>query len=282
MTLDDGEKPPKPVWPVFLVFVLLLVGSQLIGGVLIGVVLVAKHGAKAMSDPQRAQALLNAFDANTLAAGIFGSVTTLVVVSIASFREPGKTYAERLSFVPVDPKLTVLAVLVGLGCSELAALALDQAQLYEGSNLEQLVDVFHSAGFGEFLVLTAAAGLAGVAEELVFRGQFQPRLRQRWGKTPAIVVTALLFGVMHMDPTHSLFAFIFGLYLGWIFEATGSLLTPIAVHVVNNLFASLGPRYLSEDTQGLAVAVVLTVGIGAALLLRKELSRVATDSAVTQ
>ena len=81
--------------------------------------------------------------------------------------------------------------------------------------------------------------LAGTAEELFFRGFMQTRLSQRWSSRTAVLVTALFFGLMHMDPVHSPLALCLGIWLGFVCERSGSLWPALLAHVVNNTVATL-------------------------------------------
>ncbi len=87
----------------------------------------------------------------------------------------------------------------------------------------------------------AAGVLSGVSEEIFFRGVLQPVL--------GLVATSLLFGAVHPPLVRSLwpwtiFATTTGFLLGWLFEATGALLAPIACHAVVNMvnLSRLGSR----------------------------------------
>lgn len=92
--------------------------------------------------------------------------------------------------------------------------------------------------FGAVLVFGL---VAGVTEEIFFRGFMLTRLREHWGGPRAIVVTAACFGVLHVDPNgiHMVVAFAMGLYLGFVVERTGSTLPAIVCHVVNNVVSTL-------------------------------------------
>jgi uncharacterized protein len=89
------------------------------------------------------------------------------------------------------------------------------------------------------VAVIAIGGLAGLAEELFFRGYIQVRLRARFGGRWGVVITALLFGLLHFDPLHSALAGLLGLYLGWIAELADSIWPAVAAHVANNVLAVL-------------------------------------------
>ncbi|MFD1466970.1 CPBP family intramembrane glutamic endopeptidase [Hymenobacter caeli] len=82
--------------------------------------------------------------------------------------------------------------------------------------------------------LVAVAVAAPVLEEALFRGvilQGLLRTRRPW---VAIGQSALLFGLVHFNPAQSVFAFLLGLLLGWLYYRTQSLGVCMAVHALNN------------------------------------------------
>ena len=85
------------------------------------------------------------------------------------------------------------------------------------------------------LGVLAIALLSPVAEELCFRGAIVGGMLRR-GHRPltAVLVSSLLFGLIHFNPAQVPFAFAMGLVFGVLYVRTGSLLLPLLVHVVNN------------------------------------------------
>lgn len=90
------------------------------------------------------------------------------------------------------------------------------------------------------VVILLTTPFQAIGEEYAFRGY----LMQAFGsiaKSPvfAIVVTSLLFALMHGSQNIPLFAdrFIFGLMAGYVVWRTGGLEAGIALHIVNNLVA---------------------------------------------
>lgn len=60
-----------------------------------------------------------------------------------------------------------------------------------------------------------------LAEELLYRGVVERRLSLLCGSAPAIVLSAVIFGVMHWNVVQFLYAGILGLLLAWLLERTG-------------------------------------------------------------
>ena len=85
------------------------------------------------------------------------------------------------------------------------------------------------------LGILSIAIVAPIFEEILFRGAIQGHLL-RSGVRPqyAILLSALVFGIIHGNPAQIPFAFVLGLLLGWLYYITGSLLPGILLHFINN------------------------------------------------
>lgn len=85
-----------------------------------------------------------------------------------------------------------------------------------------------------FLFIFAAGLVAGISEEVAFRGYFQQIFEHRYGAHGGVLMAAALFALMHLDPWHLLALFAIGVYLGYLFHWTGNLWVPSAAHFANN------------------------------------------------
>jgi membrane protease YdiL (CAAX protease family) len=72
------------------------------------------------------------------------------------------------------------------------------------------------------------------AEELFFRGVLYRWLRKHWSMWPSIILSALIFGAIHLDIAVGLTAFILGMVLAWIYERSQNLWAPFLIHALNN------------------------------------------------
>lgn len=86
-----------------------------------------------------------------------------------------------------------------------------------------------------------------VMEELLFRGFLQTWLKQKWGRTKAIVLTSLTFAAFHFSTTQGLnnielllSLFVLSCFLGFLYERQESLLASIALHATFNAVSILG------------------------------------------
>ncbi|MCA8829786.1 CPBP family intramembrane glutamic endopeptidase [Hymenobacter pini] len=81
--------------------------------------------------------------------------------------------------------------------------------------------------------------VAPVLEELLLRGVVLQGLLRNFPNRPWIAIgqSALIFGIMHMNPPQSLATFGLGLLMGWLYYRTRSLWLCMGAHFVNNFFA---------------------------------------------
>ncbi len=97
----------------------------------------------------------------------------------------------------------------------------------------------------------ATITLAGpVMEEIVFRRIIIDDCLNRTGKAwVAILISAALFGIVHMNPIQVLFAFPTGILFGWLYIRTRSILPGLIGHIVNNTEAVIEMR-CTDSTDG--------------------------------
>ena len=87
----------------------------------------------------------------------------------------------------------------------------------------------------QIAVAFAAVVLVGpLAEELVFRGLVHRVFSRTWGPWPAIVASALVFGLIHREPWYLFGLVAVGLMLAFVWEATRSLTACWVAHAVHN------------------------------------------------
>ncbi len=271
----DPLPPPSPplrrprVWPVFATYVAVVVGLPL-----------AELGAvavwTAMDETRRGRAIDLAASPDLLVLSVLISSTTLIAVSLLGGRLAPERARARLRTGPAHaPWSRIVVAVVGF-------LALSQAfdSLFallgwsERGTLGMLHRAIAQMSAGLLVLMLLVAGLlAGTGEELFFRGFMQTRLAACWRPWAAITVTAAAFALLHFDPVQSAFAFVVGVFLGWITELTGSIRPAVWAHVLNNSVSVLQPGFLPRPASswieiGL-LALCLSVMAGSVVVLRR-------------
>lgn len=128
-----------------------------------------------------------------------------------------------------------------------------------------------------FSMFVYAAFVGPCAEEFVFRGVVIQSLK-KYGKMFVIVLSSVLFGVMHGNLPQSMFAFSVGLVLAYT-AVEYSLLWSVVLHIANNfVFAELMTRAgeLLGETAGMILSGVVVLGffVAAIVILWQNRSRI--------
>jgi len=89
------------------------------------------------------------------------------------------------------------------------------------------------------MIAVIGTTLAPVCEEIVFRGFLQPLLVRSLGVAPGILLTALAFGLMHLQEygyswRHGLLIALAGAAFGWMRQRTGSTKAAALMHATYN------------------------------------------------
>lgn len=112
----------------------------------------------------------------------------------------------------------------------------------------------------QFIVICLVPGFC---EEFLFRGAILTNLLP-FGRSNAILMSALLFSLMHQNPSQFFYAFVAGIVLGVLYERTGSIWPGTVLHICNN-FVSVGeailPYGLANDFRALFANTVVETAI---------------------
>lgn len=179
----------------------------------------------------------------------FGAILTLgVLLAKAPLREV-------FPMQPVRPALALPLILSVLG----AAIVLSEADNWMHSVLpmpQWLAKLFtdlitaKNSFWGTLFTLSV---VAPVTEELFFRGLVMRGFLSRYSVCTSVLVSSILFGIIHLNPWQLTSATMMGLLFGWWFVRTRSLLPCLAGHALINstvLFARFLPVRISGFNAG--------------------------------
>ncbi len=115
----------------------------------------------------------------------------------------------------------------------------------------------------EIVLLYITSSLApAFAEEVLFRGVVYTNLRP-YGKSIAVLGSAVLFGLMHMSTEQFLYTTAAGIMLAVLYEMTGSVWSGVLIHMCNNLYsvlqAVIAIRFPSA--KGVAISYIIQAAI---------------------
>lgn len=129
-------------------------------------------------------------------------------------------------------------------------LILVQAMVYgaSGGNLspQEVVEFLQRAEAprDRLAVVVMAVVVAPVAEEVIFRGYLYPVFKKSLGPAVSLVLTSVLFAVLHGHAPSIPALTMLAVCLGLAYEQTGSLLVPMTMHAVFNAVSVAGILFL--------------------------------------
>lgn len=159
---------------------------------------------------------------------------------------------------------------------------LKKAESLEKIYNEQVALMSNLKSWSEFIIAVFIIALfPALFEEMFFRGALQSTL-QRWWKSPvaAILVSSIIFSLIHLSIYLFLSRVLLGIGLGWIFYKSRNIWVGTAVHFLNNTFALIQIFALSKadkkidvskldaDLPWWAIAVSFVFLIGSAYLFK--------------
>jgi uncharacterized protein len=125
----------------------------------------------------------------------------------------------------------------------LLATALVRVVMYLGVDSVSYTDSFLEEGYSFIWPIVVICVEPAIFEELAFRGAIQSSLRQVLSPWEAILVSAMMFGILHLSLPSMPHLVTIGVVLGWLREKTGSLYPGMVMHFCHNLLVVLSERW---------------------------------------
>ncbi len=99
-----------------------------------------------------------------------------------------------------------------------------------------LLEIFGNIFAGDDVWTTAIllTVIAPITEELLFRGVIFDGFIRNYSVEVTFLVSAFLFGAIHLNPWQFISAFIIGIYMAWIIYKTDSIFQSIIIHAIFN------------------------------------------------
>ena len=115
-----------------------------------------------------------------------------------------------------------------------------------------------------------------IFEEVMFRGYIMRALEKSWGIWAAIIVSSVMFGAYHLQPSNLLPLSFIGFILAYVTYISDSLIPAMILHFINNgsqvVYGSMNPEFLEAAADPSEMAfpwfmIVLSVIVTTGLLL---------------
>jgi membrane protease YdiL (CAAX protease family) len=206
--------PSQPSLPSVLWLYFLLLGTSVIG------ILVRHFG-----DASESQAMVLIVSADTV----------LVALWLLG------TYAALWPILARTAAMGWYAVAAGLACGTAVIAALAVRFLVQSLQIPEIhiSEPLLKAGWGWGGVIAMVCLQPAVVEEIAFRGVVLTGLQNILSRRDAVIVSALMFAILHLSVLSLPHLFLIGLALGWLRIRTGSLYPGMAMHFTHNLLVVL-------------------------------------------
>jgi membrane protease YdiL (CAAX protease family) len=215
---------------------------------------------------------LNSFFQTELGDNIASTIINIICLVLPFWLlKSKKSYYEPPTVMPLKTFSAVKYLFLGFGTFYVANFAssfLENVCNSIGIRLSQPDFSLPASPVAAFVFFIRMTLVAGIFEELLFRGAVLGNLR-RFGDKTAILVSAFLFAIFHGNLIQAPFAFVLGLYLGYVACKTGNIVYPIFIHATNNGIAAILTFFselLSEQVYFFVGAAYAVISIGLLLL----------------
>ncbi|MCR4657988.1 MAG: CPBP family intramembrane metalloprotease [Lachnospiraceae bacterium] len=178
-------------------------------------------------------------------------ITASLILSQGSLILPALIFiaAERLDIKEWAPFKKIrwstfgLTILFTLCISPFVTLINLLSQLFTTNFVAELAEELFSEP--PLLMMVMIGVIGPFCEEFTFRGVIFHGLRKSGRVLAAIIVSALFFGLMHMNLNQFCYAFFLGIAFALLTEATGSLIPPITMHLCINS-SNIGMEFIAD------------------------------------
>ena len=175
------------------------------------------------------------------------SILAFTLPFIAVFKLFKFRISDLVSFEIPKGKNSGFLILLGISFCSFANIAASMAEsLFDRAGISYEVDFGDNPKgiFGFLLSLISTVIVPALVEEFACRGIVLGALK-KYGEGFAIIVSSVMFGLMHSNFEQIPFAFLVGIVLGFITVKSGSIWLAVLVHGFNNFISVLYTYILS-------------------------------------
>lgn len=195
------------------------------------------------------------FPSSAMATIVMQFIIFLPLLFFYFYRYP-VSVKETLSLRPIRLLDLLLCLGVTLCAMPLVSMIVLVTSVFQTNLAEASLETMMGSNF--YLVLFLTAIQPAVFEELVFRG-VAFRAYGHLGQKKAVLISALLFALLHMNLQQALYAFVLGVLFAFFVGRTGSILASMVPHFFINA-SNWAAMYLSSAQPTETAAVEYTFG----------------------
>jgi len=177
----------------------------------------------------------------------------------------------------IDPGQIIAVVIIALGMLGFVTLYIivaDKIAAYLESMKDAMeeyresVDRFSDTpqivvpAWDSILYVIALCFVVPVSEEMTFRGVVFGQLRREFGTWLSVLISAVLFGIMHGISVHIGYAIVCGIIIAACYHLTDSIIAPIVLHSIFNIIGSGVANFMQVEAFGIPDEVRMEFMVG--------------------
>ncbi|ACB84175.1 CPBP family intramembrane glutamic endopeptidase [Natranaerobius thermophilus] len=188
-------------------------------------------------------------------ASIIGIIIYLVYLSVRGDR-PG----EFLEFNPTNVPIVVMSLVLGAGVALFlnSIFAAIEIERFFGEEMEMLQDVIDRGGLG--IRFLSVGIVIPIFEEVMYRGMIFNDLKRNLNMNLAILIQAIIFGILHANLYQFVYVVPAGILLALVYQWTATLLAPILIHISWNSMSLVMNEYFPGEILAFVNYGLIVVG----------------------
>lgn len=173
-------------------------------------------------------------------------VLSFGMVILIGFRKTKKNFNDVFRFVniPILIWFSVLILAVGL---TIISSEIDNLLNFVFPMPNSIKAMFNNLGVEQNIVVSIIlmVFIPAITEEMFFRGIFISGFSKNYSFWKAILLSSLLFGLIHLNPWQFITGFIIGVPVAYVFLKSNSIIPCMIIHAFNNLLYVFTSRFQS-------------------------------------
>ncbi|MBQ5735852.1 MAG: CPBP family intramembrane metalloprotease [Lachnospiraceae bacterium] len=220
----------RTIYPILIYFTITIIVQIIIYNIFAYQISSANPGITSdmLTDMLDGRVTKSAMMINVIAGVIIIPVLSIILKQDKKSREEKSVIVKKEEYI--YPFLA--GIFMCLGCNWLIDMS-GIINIFTGFN-EVADSLYGGSIIFEFIAMVIIAPLL---EEILFRGIIFARLREYMSVKVAIVISALIFGIIHGNVVQGIYAFIIGICLAYIYERYNTLLAAVLFHMSANLMS---------------------------------------------
>lgn len=215
--------------------------AVILAGIVSVVVLVSDSGIEVLKNMEEVMKSGPIILANYV---IMFSTITICCIYYRRFRVRNELYTLPLEPVIKNKIHSPLAIVYGIILLFAANIVIEPILIFFPESMMEYISMLGKIDI--YYIITIVA-LAPLFEELVFRGIILNDIKRRHNTLVAVIVSSVIFGLIHFNIVQSISATLMGAILAYVFLATKSIWAVVLLHFLQNGSSLLYMHYYPEE-----------------------------------